>query len=83
MDFNRVFDLQIFLAQQEDLHAQASGEVTRNLIEIYRALGGGWQIRLGNSPVGTTPARGAQPEAVAPGPEIEPPPPTPADSNRQ
>jgi NodT family efflux transporter outer membrane factor (OMF) lipoprotein len=44
-DFNRVFTLQSALAQEQDRLAQASGEATQSLIEIYRALGGGWQIR--------------------------------------
>ena len=44
-DFNRVFTLQAALAREQDQLAQASGEVARSLVEIYRALGGGWQIR--------------------------------------
>jgi hypothetical protein len=32
--------------QQEDTLAQAQGEIALGLIQIYRALGGGWQIRL-------------------------------------
>jgi outer membrane protein TolC len=44
-DFNRVFILQTAQALEQDRLAQASGEVARSLIEIYRALGGGWQIR--------------------------------------
>ena len=31
----------------EDAAAQAEGNVALNLILLYRALGGGWQIRLG------------------------------------
>jgi NodT family efflux transporter outer membrane factor (OMF) lipoprotein len=45
--FTSVSTVQQSLAQQEDLLAQAKGEVSRNLIAVYRALGGGWQIRLG------------------------------------
>jgi outer membrane protein TolC len=44
-DFNRVFILQTAQALEQDRLAQASGEVARSVIEIYRALGGGWQIR--------------------------------------
>ncbi len=44
-DFNRVFTLQISQTLEQDRLAQASGDVARGLIEIYRALGGGWQIR--------------------------------------
>jgi NodT family efflux transporter outer membrane factor (OMF) lipoprotein len=32
--------------QQEDNLAQAQGNVALGLIQVYRALGGGWQIRL-------------------------------------
>ena len=48
-DFNRVFILQTSQALEQDRLAQASGEVARSLIEIYRALGGGWQIRYQGS----------------------------------
>ncbi|MEX2188833.1 MAG: efflux transporter outer membrane subunit [Pirellulales bacterium] len=44
---DRVFVIQSFLVQQEDAEAQAEGEVAKSLIAVYRALGGGWQIRLG------------------------------------
>ncbi len=44
-DFNRVFTLQSSQAIEQDRLAQASGDVARGLIEIYRSLGGGWQIR--------------------------------------
>jgi len=48
-DFNRVFILQAALAREQDQLAQVSGEVARSLVEIYRALGGGWQIRYAGS----------------------------------
>jgi outer membrane protein TolC len=48
-DFNRVFTLQIALAVEQDRLAQATGELARSLVEIYRALGGGWQIRYQES----------------------------------
>ena len=32
------------LVQQQDLLAQAQGEIALGLVETYRALGGGWQI---------------------------------------
>ncbi len=34
------------LVQQDDLWAQARGQVAQGLIQVYRALGGGWEIRL-------------------------------------
>ena len=47
VDFNRVFLLERDLVQQEIQLAQAQANVVLGLIEVYRALGGGWQIRLG------------------------------------
>lgn len=46
-DYNRVFNVLTFLVAQQDLLAQASGDVGLFMVEINRALGGGWQIRLG------------------------------------
>lgn len=45
VDFNRVFLLEGYLVQQELQLAQARANVVLGLIEVYRALGGGWQIR--------------------------------------
>lgn len=45
-DFNRVAVLQQRLIQSEEQLAQAQGEIAQGLVSIYRALGGGWQIRL-------------------------------------
>jgi outer membrane protein TolC len=65
VDFNRVFDSQIFLTQQQDQLAIAQGSVAQNLIQLYKALGGGWQIRLGNSAPQALPAPG-QPGVPSP-----------------
>ncbi|MHB1036186.1 MAG: hypothetical protein ACYC0Y_16210 [Pirellulales bacterium] len=46
-DFNRVLSVEQLLTQQQDQLAVAQGAVAGNLIQLYRALGGGWQIRLG------------------------------------
>ena len=46
-DFQRVIDAQRNLAQQEDAFASATGAVGTNLIALYKALGGGWELRLG------------------------------------
>jgi NodT family efflux transporter outer membrane factor (OMF) lipoprotein len=46
VDFNRVFVIQSSLASLQDQAAAAEGQIPLNLIAIYRALGGGWQIRL-------------------------------------
>ncbi len=46
-DFNRVLDVEQSLNQQQDQLAVAQGAVATNLTNVYKALGGGWQIRLG------------------------------------
>jgi NodT family efflux transporter outer membrane factor (OMF) lipoprotein len=43
---NRLFTALNFTVTQEDIAAQAQGDIALNLILLYRALGGGWQIRL-------------------------------------
>jgi NodT family efflux transporter outer membrane factor (OMF) lipoprotein len=46
VDFNRVALIEQDLVTQQDLLAQAQGQIVQGLIQVYRALGGGWQIRL-------------------------------------
>jgi NodT family efflux transporter outer membrane factor (OMF) lipoprotein len=46
-DYQRVLDTQRFLTQEQDLYTAVNGEVALNLIAMYKALGGGWQIREG------------------------------------
>jgi NodT family efflux transporter outer membrane factor (OMF) lipoprotein len=48
-DFNRLSNLQIELAQQQDALAFSQGQVARSWVDVYRSLGGGWQIRLPNA----------------------------------
>ena len=45
-DFTTVTQVQLALVQQEDTLAQVEGQIATGLIQTYRALGGGWQIRL-------------------------------------
>jgi NodT family efflux transporter outer membrane factor (OMF) lipoprotein len=71
-DFGRVFVAEFFLVQQQDLYAQAEGSIAGNLVDLYRALGGGWQIRLNGPP----PPIAVQP--VSPQPVPLPAVPTPA-----
>jgi len=49
VSFQRVIDAQRNLAQQEDIFATVTGSVGTNLIAIYKALGGGWELRNGKS----------------------------------
>jgi NodT family efflux transporter outer membrane factor (OMF) lipoprotein len=43
---NQIFTATNFQVTQQDAAAQAEGNIALNLILLYRALGGGWQIRL-------------------------------------
>jgi outer membrane protein TolC len=45
-DFTTVTQVQQIQVLQQDTLAQAQGEIVNGLITVYRALGGGWQIRL-------------------------------------
>jgi NodT family efflux transporter outer membrane factor (OMF) lipoprotein len=49
VNFVVVSTLQVALLEQENLLAQAQGDLAVSLIQVYRALGGGWQIRLADS----------------------------------
>lgn len=46
-DYQRVLDTLRFLSQQQDQYVAISGSVGINLVALYKALGGGWQIRIG------------------------------------
>lgn len=50
VDFNRVSLLEQDLLENEDLEADARGEIARGLVDAYRALGGGWEAWLGEAP---------------------------------
>jgi NodT family efflux transporter outer membrane factor (OMF) lipoprotein len=64
IDFTRVTQLELALVQQQDVLTQAQGEIAGGLIQVYRALGGGWQIRL-NGCDSALPQPGAPPPAPA------------------
>jgi NodT family efflux transporter outer membrane factor (OMF) lipoprotein len=74
VDFNRVFDVQQFLTQQQDQLAVAQGTVAQSLIQLYKALGGGWQIRLNNCVTSPVPTAPSQPADVVPTLETPAPP---------
>jgi NodT family efflux transporter outer membrane factor (OMF) lipoprotein len=52
------------LVQQQNQYALAKNNIAQGLIQVYRALGGGWQIRLGGGEAGQV--RAPAPEAPAP-----------------
>ncbi len=71
IDLTRVTLLQQNLVTLEDTLAQAEGEIVLGLIQVYRAMGGGWQIRTtGGQPIVPLPDnRSAAPEVLpAPAP---------------
>jgi NodT family efflux transporter outer membrane factor (OMF) lipoprotein len=43
IDFNRLFVLQQLLLGQQEALVGARGDLARSLVEVYRALGGGWE----------------------------------------
>jgi NodT family efflux transporter outer membrane factor (OMF) lipoprotein len=47
VDFQRVLDAQRSLLQEEDSVAQSGSAVATNLVALYKALGGGWEMREG------------------------------------
>jgi outer membrane protein TolC len=49
-DFGRVFVAELVLAQQQDALAIAEGNIATSLVQVFGALGGGWQIRLEPNP---------------------------------
>jgi NodT family efflux transporter outer membrane factor (OMF) lipoprotein len=46
VDFTAVFLAESELSQVQDLAATARGQIAQNLISVYRAIGGGWEVRL-------------------------------------
>ncbi len=46
-DYQRVLDSTRALTQKQDQYAQLQGKMATNNIALFKALGGGWQIRIG------------------------------------
>lgn len=66
IDFNRVFNLETTQVQQQDRLATAQGEIALNLIAVYRAIGGGWELRLQEAPGQPAPPPPAESALPAP-----------------
>jgi len=47
VDYQRVLDAQRFQSDQQDFLADTQGTMVLNLISLYKAMGGGWEIRQG------------------------------------
>jgi outer membrane protein TolC len=75
-DFNRVLTVEQLLTQQQDQLAVAQGRAASSLIQLYKALGGGWQIRLAAPQ--PLPGPGAE-QGGRPGPQARTPPPDARD----
>ena len=76
IDLTRVTQLETTLVQLQDTLALAQGEIGLGLIQVYRALGGGWQIRLTGCETTVLPPQGALRSAdeALPAPHPEPAP---------
>jgi NodT family efflux transporter outer membrane factor (OMF) lipoprotein len=61
--FNTVFNLETTQVLQQDNLAVVQGNIALNLIAVYRALGGGWEIRADKEHGGPEPAAGPPAEA--------------------
>jgi len=48
VDINRLVVLETTLVQQQDAEALSRGQIALGLIQLYKALGGGWQLRCEN-----------------------------------
>lgn len=49
VDYQRVLDTQRFLTDLQDVWTATRGDAILNLVGMYKALGGGWQIREGQT----------------------------------
>lgn len=47
VDYQRVLDTQRFLTRSQETYIASKGDVVIYLVAMYKALGGGWQIREG------------------------------------
>src|SRR5204863_8503535 len=65
IDFTRITQLEQALVLLQDTLAQARGEIALGLIQVYRALGGGWQIRCTGCEPTALPGQG-EPSALTP-----------------
>jgi NodT family efflux transporter outer membrane factor (OMF) lipoprotein len=71
VDFNRVAIVEQALAQQQQLLADARGQIALALVNVYQNLGGGWQIRLvpQEGQPKALPPSAAKPPQMIPAPE--------------
>jgi NodT family efflux transporter outer membrane factor (OMF) lipoprotein len=74
IDLTRVTQIEQNLVLALDTLAQARGEIGLGLIHVYRALGGGWKVRLAGCETTVLPPTGAPPppDCTTPRPGLEP-----------
>jgi NodT family efflux transporter outer membrane factor (OMF) lipoprotein len=81
IDYNRLFTIQTLLVQQQDAMATAQGNSALSIVGLYRAMGGGWEIRLAPPEAFSTPEiappAAPQPGEIVPAPAPIPTPPAP------
>jgi hypothetical protein len=87
-DFTTVTQVLQVQVQQQDLLAQAQGEIASGLIQVYRSLGGGWQIKCeGCNEALPLPSAATPPAETIPAPampeELSPLPPPRLESELQ
>jgi NodT family efflux transporter outer membrane factor (OMF) lipoprotein len=68
VDYNRVNVIERELVERDQQLAQAQGNIALGLVKVYRALGGGWQIRCGEPAVGPPLPTGKESPPPAPAP---------------
>jgi NodT family efflux transporter outer membrane factor (OMF) lipoprotein len=73
INFTPVFQLQTTQVTVQDQLATAQGSVALNLIEVYRALGGGWEIRTRSTADVCAMVKAPESETVPATPELAAP----------
>jgi len=67
IDFTPVFLFEETLAEQQDELTLARGQIALSLVDLYRALGGGWEMRLqGQAGVSASRPPATRPSATVP-----------------
>ncbi len=79
VDITRLMLVMQTLVQQRDLQAVAHGQIAQGLVQVYRALGGGWMLPPAVPPAATAAAApaAAQPASPAPSKPADARPPEP------
>jgi NodT family efflux transporter outer membrane factor (OMF) lipoprotein len=73
VDLTRVTQLELNLVQLQDTLAQAEGDIALGLIQVYRSLGGGWQLRCTGCTPTSLPPPATPPPAEPAAPTLPPP----------